>query len=79
LFLLSFFKSTAYDNSTIEKLTLPYNDFYNYIFKLLENLLVENFSSLWTENNVGAKLTDLLIITRLKHPCENLNSGYLLI
>lgn len=77
-FLLSFFKSTLNDiNSTYGKLLMPHDNFYNYIFKL-ENIFVDNFPFLATENNVGNKLKDLLINNRLKHSCQNFNKVYLL-
>lgn len=76
-FLLSFFKSTSNDNSLYGKLLMPHDDFYNYIFKL-ESIFIENFPSLATEDNVGAKLKDLLINTRLKHPCQYFNKTFLL-
>lgn len=76
-FLLSFFYYSVNDNSTFETLMLLHDNFYNYIFKL-ESLFVEHFSTFATENNVGAKLRDILINTHLEHPCGNFNHEYLL-
>jgi len=76
-FLLSFFKSTSNDNSLYGKLLMPHDDFYNYIFKL-ESIFIEHFPSLAIEDNVGAKLKDLLVNTRLKHPCQYFNKTFLL-
>jgi len=67
-FFLSFYKSTSKDNALYGKLLMPHDDFYYHIFKL-ESVFIEHFPSLATEDNVGSKLKDLLINTRLKHLC----------
>jgi len=76
-FLLSFFKSTANDNSLYGKLLVPHDDFYNYIFKL-ESKFIQNVPIIAIKDNVGAKLRDILVNTHFKHPCPNFEKTYLL-
>jgi hypothetical protein len=76
-FLLSFFKSTANDNSLYGKLLVPHDDFYNYIFKL-ESKFIQNFPIIAIKDNVGTKIRDILVNTHFEHPCPNFEKTYLL-
>lgn len=54
-FLFSYFKAyTNKDNSTFGNLTMPHNDFYNYIHKL-ESVFIHRFPIVAPENKVGDK------------------------
>jgi len=77
-FLLTFFKSySANDTSNFGKLLMPHDDFYNYVIKL-EDIFVENFPSIATNNNIGSTMKDLLCNVRFSHPCVLFNKQFLI-
>lgn len=51
------------------------NYFYNYIIKL-EDIFIDNFPSIATNNNIGSILKDLFCNVRFNHPCKSLNKHF---
>jgi len=77
-FLLCYFK--AYENqecSTFGNLTMPHEEFYNYVYKL-ETMFIEYFPKLSVELGARQKLKQCMINIVYEHPCPLFNKDYLI-
>lgn len=56
---------------------MPHDDFYNYIIKL-EDIFIDNFPSIATNNNIRSILKDLFCNVHFNHSCKSFNKQFLL-
>lgn len=77
-FLLSFYKAySTNDYSTFRNLMMPNDEFYNFINEL-ENIFINNFPSIATEDGVGAKLKSDFCNVPFNHPCKLFDMVFLI-
>lgn len=63
--------------SKFSKLLMSHDEFYNYIIKL-DDIFIDSFPSIATNDNIGFKLKDLLCNIRYNHPCILFNKQFLI-
>jgi len=56
---------------------MPHDKFYNYVIKL-EDIFVDSFPSIATNDNIGSTMKDLLCNVRFSHSCKLFNKQFLI-